>query len=82
MQMPQITRREILRGAGSVVIGLPFLESLNPLSAQEGKSAKKYPVRMAALYMPNGANRRRGRSLERAAGRSFSSRRPLSPSRS
>jgi hypothetical protein len=61
MKTPQMTRRDLLR-AGSVVIGLPFLESLKPLAAQEGgilsggTGGGKSPVRMAVLYMPNGAN--------------------------
>jgi hypothetical protein len=43
-------RRTVLRGAG-VALGLPWLEAL----AAEG-SPEKAPVRLAALYMPNGVN--------------------------
>lgn len=62
------TRRDLLR-AGGVVMGLPFLESLERWTggrraeAQEGGSifgggggSGKSPVRLAVLYMPNGAN--------------------------
>src|SRR5207302_11215280 len=54
--------------AGGVVMGLPFLESVERFAggacaqAQEGGilsgsgSSGKSPVRMAMLYMPNGAN--------------------------
>jgi len=47
-----ISRRTLLRGAG-VSLGLPWLEAMMP-AAQS--SAPKNPVRMAALYMPNGVN--------------------------
>lgn len=43
-------RRTVLRGAG-VALGLPWLEALAATGAQE-----KAPVRLAALYMPNGVN--------------------------
>jgi hypothetical protein len=69
METPRISRRDLLR-AGGVVIGLPFLESLDPATGgprkalgQEpsggilsGGSPGKFPNRMALLYMPNGAN--------------------------
>jgi len=47
-----ISRRTILRGAG-VSLGLPWLEAM---AAATGDSAGKPPIRMAALYMPNGVN--------------------------
>lgn len=47
----KISRRTILRGAG-VGLGLPWLEAM----AATGDRAGKPPVRMAALYMPNGVN--------------------------
>lgn len=47
-----ISRRQMLRGSG-VALGLPWLEAL---AAGNGrKSRSPAPVRMAALYMPNGA---------------------------
>jgi hypothetical protein len=52
--MMKLSRRTLLRGAG-VTLGLPWLESM----AHGGTSAAakaKGPVRMAALYMPNGVN--------------------------
>jgi len=68
MKQPSIGRRDLLR-AGGVVMGLPFLESIDRLTgqgramAQEtpgsvfgGGGSGKSPVRMAVLYMPNGAN--------------------------
>lgn len=44
-----MNRRTLLRGAG-ISLGLPWLE------AMAGPTSKKPPVRMAALYMPNGVN--------------------------
>ena len=47
-----ISRRTVLRGSG-VALGLPWLEAL---AGPTGKGApERPPVRMAALYMPNGA---------------------------
>ena len=43
-----ITRRTMLRGTGAV-IGLPWMEAM-----AAPKGAEKPPVRMAAMYMPNG----------------------------
>lgn len=48
-----ISRRTLLRGAG-VALGLPWLEAMTPTLARAGKASRR-PVRMAALYMPNGA---------------------------
>ncbi len=49
----------MLRGVG-VAMGLPFLEAMGPLAvlAEGGKpnTPGKTPVRLAALYMPNGVN--------------------------
>lgn len=45
-----LTRRTLLRGAG-VTLGLPWLEAMAAT-----KAAAKPPVRLAALYMPNGVN--------------------------
>lgn len=47
----KLSRRTILRGAG-VSLGLPWLEAM----AATGDSTGKPPIRMAALYMPNGVN--------------------------
>ena len=48
----QFSRRALLRGSG-VVLGLPWLEAIG---SEKGRSASNpSPVRMAALYMPNGA---------------------------
>ncbi|HEU0120541.1 MAG TPA: DUF1552 domain-containing protein [Bryobacteraceae bacterium] len=45
----RLSRRTLLRGAG-VSLGLPWLE------AMAAPAAAKPPVRLAALYMPNGVN--------------------------
>lgn len=52
-----ISRRTVLRGLG-VTMCLPLLESMQPAAAQAaGKAgARKAPVRLAVLYMPNGVN--------------------------
>jgi hypothetical protein len=46
-----LSRRAVLRGAG-VAIGLPWMEAMAAPSA----NAAKLPVRLAALYVPNGVN--------------------------
>ena len=61
MKTWQLSRRTMLKGVG-VMMGLPVLEAMEPLttlaaSAKDSAVAgRKYPVRMAALYMPNGVN--------------------------
>jgi hypothetical protein len=50
-----ISRRTVLRGAGAA-IGLPWLEAMMPSRAQAAVDASRPPVRMAALYMPNGVH--------------------------
>jgi len=52
---PLISRRSVLRGAG-VSLGLPWLEAMTPSSARASSDAAKHPIRLAALYMPNGVN--------------------------
>ena len=56
----QISRRKMLRGLG-VMMGLPLLDAMKPFAALAGPASlagvpKKFPVRMAFLYMPNGVN--------------------------
>ena len=57
----QSSRRTFLKGAG-VAMALPWLESLGAVSAfgqgRKTLAAEKPPVRVAALYMPNGVNPR------------------------
>jgi len=48
-----LSRRTVLRGAGAA-LALPWLEAMTP-SAGRASTTPKAPVRMAALYMPNGA---------------------------
>ena len=49
----RISRRTALRGVGAA-LGLPWLEAMMPSRASAGVS--KPPVRLAALYMPNGVH--------------------------
>ena len=49
----RISRRALLRGTGGVALGLPWLEAMG--SARGGEGTGSGPVRLAALYMPNGA---------------------------
>ncbi len=52
----KLTRRSMLKGAG-VVMCLPLLESMQPIAALASKrGVATPPVRLAALYMPNGVN--------------------------
>ena len=52
----QIQRRTFLRGLGAT-IALPFLESLRPVGALAGTTPSgKAPVRMAFMFVPNGAH--------------------------
>lgn len=48
-----ISRRTLLRGVGAT-FGLPLLEAMLPRTARAA-AAQQPPVRMAILYMPNGA---------------------------
>lgn len=48
----KLSRRTVLRGMGTA-IALPLLEGMLPLSAI-AQSAKKAPVRMAFMFVPNG----------------------------
>jgi Protein of unknown function (DUF1552) len=58
----ELSRRRFLRGLG-ISLGLPFLESIAPLTkaiaAPASKVARTHsggPLRMACLYVPNGVN--------------------------
>jgi len=52
----RLSRRSVLRGAG-VALGLPWLEMMTPVRSQAATVNKPaHPVRLAALYMPNGVN--------------------------
>jgi hypothetical protein len=50
----KLSRRTLLRGAGAS-LGLPWLEAMAH-GAPSAAAKAKGPVRMAALYMPNGVN--------------------------
>src|SRR5260370_20659327 len=47
-----VTRRAILRGAGGIGIGLPWLEALAPSKAEA--AAAGAPLRYINMYFPNG----------------------------
>jgi hypothetical protein len=54
MTHPLLSRRAVLRGAGTL-IALPWLEAMLPAIVTGAETAaKKPPVRMAFLYVPNG----------------------------
>lgn len=50
-----LSRRTMLRGAGAA-LALPWLEAMTPARAHAAPGASAHPVRMAALYMPNGVH--------------------------
>ncbi len=50
-----MSRRTMLRGVG-VSLGLPWLEAMVPTTVLASSKIPKPPVRMAALYVPNGVN--------------------------
>lgn len=49
--MSKLSRRNVLRGAGGIVVALPFLEALAPRTARAQAMPKK---RFIGLYHPNG----------------------------
>ena len=51
----QISRRTMLKGMGAM-LSLPLLEAMEPLPSFGGAPRRKFPVRLAVLYMPNGVN--------------------------
>jgi hypothetical protein len=53
MPFQAISRRTMLRGAGAA-LGLPWLEAMMP--ARAATPVPRPPVRLAALYMPNGVH--------------------------
>lgn len=52
--LPYLPRRTLLRGAGAA-LGLPWLEAMMARPAAAATKARP-PVRLAALYMPNGVH--------------------------
>ena len=48
-----ISRRTVLRGTG-VALALPWLEAMQWTSARASESTEEKPVRVAALFFPNG----------------------------
>lgn len=53
MREPLISRRTVLRGTG-VALALPWLEAMQWRSARAGQVESDRPVRVAALFFPNG----------------------------
>ena len=51
----QISRRTMLKGVGAM-LSLPLLEAMRPLHSFAQGTLRKYPIRVAVLYMPNGVN--------------------------
>ncbi len=53
---PQLDRRTLLRGSAAAAMGLPLLEAMTPLSKSAFASPDQIerPVRMAAIFVPNG----------------------------
>ncbi len=54
MKKSQITRRTVLRGAGTMM-ALPLLEAMSTASALTPSKLAPAPVRMGFMFMPNGA---------------------------
>ena len=52
--MKSISRRTVLRGAGSA-IALPFLDAMVPAFAPQAKAAAIPSMRFGVVYIPNGA---------------------------
>lgn len=49
-----LNRRDVLRGAGGLALGLPFLEAMTP--AGQTSSTDQLPRRIACLFFPNGVS--------------------------
>lgn len=55
MSTKKMRRRTFLRGTAGAVLGLPLLEAMAPRSAAAaGSVASDAPIRMGAIYLPNG----------------------------
>lgn len=53
MPLQPISRRTVLKGLGTA-IALPWLEAMTPALSLAAPAARKPPVRMAFVYVPNG----------------------------
>ena len=51
MAKPRLSRRTVLRGAGSIAIALPWLEAMEPVRAQTAPTTAQ---RFLAVYQPGG----------------------------
>lgn len=58
MRTPRLTRRTVLRGAGAM-LALPWLEGMRTAIAATEAPAGERPVRLAALFFPNGCRQDR-----------------------
>lgn len=54
MTRKRLSRRAVLRGIGSTVLGLPFLDAMTPAFASKRDLANATPLRLAFAYIPNG----------------------------
>src|SRR5215831_13871485 len=49
-----LARRTFLRGIGTTIVALPFLESMAPAMTPLAQSPAKAPLRFGGVYLPNG----------------------------
>jgi len=54
MTRKHLSRRAVLRGIGSTVLGLPFLDAMTPAFASKRDLSNDTPLRLAFAYIPNG----------------------------
>jgi hypothetical protein len=53
----RLSRRAMLRGAGGVAIGLPFLEAMRPFGARSAAAGNTPPRRFIVFFSPDGSIR-------------------------
>src|SRR5690606_23139337 len=54
MPAPKLSRRTVLRGAGTIAIGLPWLEAMKPMPEAHAQDATAGAKRFLAVYQPGG----------------------------
>jgi hypothetical protein len=69
MTRKHLSRRTVLRGIGTTILGLPFLEAMTPAFASKRDLAVASPLRLAFAYIPNGVTMEEWTPA--VAGRSF-----------
>lgn len=77
MTRKYLSRRAVLRGVGSTILGLPFLEAMTPAFASKRELAAASPLRLAFAYVPNGITMQEW--TPEATGRGFELTRILKP---